>query len=117
MRICPKCGFVDPPEWKNLHFQLYHEYMIFDDFQRLYPQLAARLKQNPKIIFDDKKQNAYHLTKAGYVHRVPAYLITDEKKWFHASSLYEKPKDPFQKKLADKKGRVHVYPTTEEQPK
>jgi len=104
MRVCPKCGFHDPPEWKNLHFQLYHEYITFEDFQQLYPTLAERLLEIQKaagtknIIFDE--YTAYHLTKAGYVHRVPKELCP-EGKWFHASNLYEKPKDPFQKKLLE----------------
>lgn len=102
MRVCPKCGYHDPIEWKNLHFQLYHEYMTLEDFQQLYPKLAAELLQKQEkvgtknIAFDE--YNGYHLTKAGYVHRVPKELCLNDK-WFHASSLYEKPKDPFQKKL------------------
>lgn len=106
MRVCPKCGFVDPPEWKNLHFQLYHEYMTLEDFKQLYPQMAELLLEQQQkvgtknIIFDEKKHHAYHLTKASYVHRVPAYLIID-RKWFHASSLYDKPKDRFQRKLLE----------------
>lgn len=105
MRTCPNCGFKDPLEWKNLHFQLYHEYMTLEDFKRIYPKLAAellrqqKLKKTKNILFDDF--NAYHLTNAGYVHRVPRELCPNGK-WFHASSLYEKPKDPFQKKLMEK---------------
>ena len=104
MRTCPKCGFRDSLEWKNLHFQLYHEYMTLEDFRRLYPKLARELlKQQTEIgtkniVYDD--YNAYHLTKAGYVHRVPKELCPDGK-WFHASSIYEKPKDPFQQRLLE----------------
>jgi len=96
MKVCPKCGFCDPPEWKNLHFQLYSEYMPFEDFEQLYPELAAKLKQNPKLVLDE--YNGYHLTKAGYVHRAPKYLCINGK-FYHGSSTTEKPKDPFQKKL------------------
>lgn len=104
MRVCPKCGFKDPLEWKNLHFQLYHEYMALEDFQRIYPKLAKELLLQQKqlrtknITFDEG--HAYHLTKKGYVHRVPKELCPNGK-WFHASSLYEKPKDPFQRKLLE----------------
>lgn len=106
MRVCPKCGYRDPPEWKNLHFQLYHEYMPFEDFQRLYPKLAAELLQKQEIVgtknivFDE--YNAYHLTRAGYVHRVQKELCPNGK-WFYASSIYEKPKDPFQRTLLPQK--------------
>ena len=78
--------------------------MTLEDFKRLYPKLARELcEQQEKvgtknITFD--KYNAYHLTKAGYVHRVMKELCLNGK-WFHASSLYEHPKDPFQKKLLE----------------
>ena len=96
MRVCPKCGFRDPLEWKNLRFRIYAEYMTFEDFQRVYPDLAALLKESPKILCDE--HHCYHLTKSGHVHRVPKYLCIDGK-FYHGSSTLEKPKDPFQKKL------------------
>ena len=96
MRVCPECGYVDPPEWKNTRWQLYTEYMTFEDFQTLYPNQAAALKENPKLVTDDV--NGYHLTKSGHVHRVPKYLCINGK-FYHGSSTTEKPKDPFQQKL------------------
>lgn len=91
MKVCPKCGYRDPPEWRNLHFQLYTEYMEMEEFERLYPDLAERLKSNPYLVQD--QHNAYHLTKAGYVHRVPNELIFN-RKWYHGSNTTEKPKKP-----------------------
>ena len=97
MRICPNCGYVDPPEWKNCRWQLYTEYMTFEDFEMLYPKLAIILKKFPKLITDNC--NGYHLTKSGHVHRVPKYLCINGK-FYHGGSTTEKPKDPFQKKLS-----------------
>jgi len=96
MRTCPNCGFADPPQWKNVPFRLYGEYMTFAEFKELYPQIAEELVKNPKLVFD--KYNGYHLTRAGYVHRVPKQFCVDGK-FYHESSTHEKPKDPFQKKL------------------
>ena len=102
IRVCPKCGYEDPLEWRNLPHQLFMEYMRFDDFERLYPELAAHLKENPKLIFDEF--NAYHLTKKGFVHRLPkthCLMKNGEAKWNWYSSCYCKPKDPFQRKLLE----------------
>ena len=96
MRVCPKCGYVDPLQWKNLPMRLYGEYMTFEEFKELYPTIAEQLRQNPKIVFNE--YNAYHLSKAGYVHRCPKILCQNGR-FYHESSTKEKPKDPFQRKL------------------
>lgn len=80
MRVCPKCGFKDPPEWRNLRFQLFTEYTEFESFNRLYPELAAALLENPKIVFDE--HHAYHLTRSNHVHRLPKYMCFNGK-WNH----------------------------------
>ena len=83
--------------------QLYQEYMMFEEFKEIYPELAADLLADKEIrgtknvIFDD--HNGYHLSKAMYVHRCPKYLCINGK-FYHGSSTLEKPKDPHQKKLA-----------------
>lgn len=107
MRICPSCGFKDFLEWKNLPHQLYHEYMAWEDFKRLYPKLADELerivaaKQKGNMV-DGKDGHAYHLTKqrkqGRWVHRVPIELCI-KGKWFSGSSIYEKPKSPNQCRL------------------
>ena len=110
MRVCPKCGYRDPLEWKNMPHQLYQEYMTFEEFRELYPKLATALLLEMKIrgtknvIFDES--NGYHLSKAMYVHRCPKYLCKNGK-FYHGSSTLEKPKhkDPLQKKLFEKKHR------------
>ena len=109
MRVCPKCGYKDFLEWKNLPHQLYHEYMTREDFQRLYQKIAEELlrivaaKQKGNVV-DGKDGHAYHLTrltkKGQWVHRVPIELCP-KGKWFSGSSIYEKPKSPNQKKLLE----------------
>ena len=95
MRVCPSCGYKDFLEWKNLPHQLYHEYMILEDFERLYPELAKQLKEKVKLkqrgnMVDGKDGHGYHLVKAGYVHRVPIQLCPNGR-WFSGSSIYENP--------------------------
>lgn len=107
MRVCPKCGYKDYLEWKNLPHQLYHEYMTWEDFQRLYPNIAVELerlvaaKQKGNMI-DGKDGHGYHLTrqtkKGRWVHRVPIEMCRNGK-WFSGSSIYEKPKSPNQRRL------------------
>lgn len=101
MRVCPKCGYEDPLEWRNLPHQLFMEYMRIEDFRRLYPELAEQLHDNSVVLAD---HNAYHLTRKGFVHRLPEThcLTKDGKpKWNWYSSCYEKPKDRRQTRLLE----------------
>lgn len=98
LKVCPNCGFRDPPEWKHLKFGIYRDYCTIEDFARIQPQMAMKLWKNPKIICDD--YHCYHLTSGGFVHRLMKELCPDGK-WFYGSNVYEKPKDPFQRKLGE----------------
>jgi hypothetical protein len=111
MRQCPKCGYKDLLEWKNLPHQLYHEYMTWEDFKRLYPKLAEELE---RVVVAKQKGNmvngqdghGYHLTRqrkhGRWVHRTLIELCL-KGKWFSGSSVYEKPKPPNQKRLFEEK--------------
>jgi len=46
MRVCPKCGFVDPPYWKHCKWSYYIDDCSFENFQMLYPELAKELLKN-----------------------------------------------------------------------
>ena len=72
MRICPKCGYVDPPIWRNTKWCYYTEHCHVDELKVWEPQLAAMLKPGETVFISGVK---YHLTKSGlYVHRIPAHL-------------------------------------------
>ena len=65
MRVCPKCGFIDPPHWKHCKWSYYIDGITFENFKLLYPNLGLKLKR-PKDITEDK-DFVYRLTKTGLV--------------------------------------------------
>jgi len=46
MRVCPKCGFVDPPQWKHSKYSYWIDNIRLEDFRELYPELAKELEAN-----------------------------------------------------------------------
>lgn len=40
MRVCPKCGYVDPPEWRPHKHRFDVDYTHIGEFQGLSPKLA-----------------------------------------------------------------------------
>ncbi len=61
MRVCPKCGFVDPPYWGHSKFSAWIDLIEFADFKELYPELAKKLEQGEKLVED--KDYYYRRTK------------------------------------------------------
>lgn len=62
MRVCPKCGFIDPPEWKHCKFSYHIDSISFESFCSLYPDLAQRLKTGGAIT--DDNDYYYRLSKS-----------------------------------------------------
>jgi len=66
MRVCPKCGCVDPPFWKQCAFRQNISYCTLGDIEYWTPSLAKLLNKNS---FVDDEFYAYHLTKGKRVER------------------------------------------------
>ena len=46
MRVCPNCGFVDPPFWKwYSYYRPNIDICRFEDFKQEYPKLAEEIEQ------------------------------------------------------------------------
>jgi len=43
MRVCTKCGHVDDPAWKHSKYSYWIDNCLFEDFQRMYPNLAIAI--------------------------------------------------------------------------
>lgn len=55
MRVCPKCGFVDPPEWRHSRYSYWIDFTFWDDFERMQPQISEKLKGSMgKKVVEDK---------------------------------------------------------------
>jgi len=44
MRVCPKCGYVEPPEWRHSRYSYWLDICKLGDFEKLHPKLATTLK-------------------------------------------------------------------------
>lgn len=53
MRVCPKCGYVDPPYWRHSTFSAWIDLTEFESFKDLHPELAERLEKGEKIVEDE----------------------------------------------------------------
>ena len=48
MRVCPKCGYVDPIWWRPAAYHQEHSYASFDVIQWNEPKLWEQLKDLPR---------------------------------------------------------------------
>ena len=60
MRVCPECGFVDPPYWKHVKFSYFIDSCSLENFKILHPDLAKRIVKEREV---DDKLYVYHLDK------------------------------------------------------
>ena len=60
MRVCPKCGYIDPPEWKHSKYSYWIDNITIDDFQKLSPTLLKILEDQK---FAEDEFYVYRLTK------------------------------------------------------
>ncbi len=56
MKTCPKCGFTDWPYWHNrtlIPAAIYDEVCHFEDFQKMNPGMAERIRGGKASGFDE----------------------------------------------------------------
>ena len=63
MRVCPKCGYIDPPHWKHVKYSYWIDSCSLENFKILHPTLAKRLKKAGAIVED--KLYIYRLVRNG----------------------------------------------------
>ena len=105
MRICPKCGYQEPLEWRHDFWHADKDYCRTEDFRCLQPDLAKALDAGHKVVIDE----FYAYRKRGkgklFVERIPRSLVeVDQDAWNVRGSKMEKVKhdfDPFQQKLCE----------------
>jgi len=62
MRVCPKCGYIDPPYWKHVKFSYFVDSCSLENFSLLFPNLAEKITDD--MVFDGI--NYYRLIKSGF---------------------------------------------------
>lgn len=60
MRVCPKCGYCDPPHWKNVKYSYYIEAITAENFKLLHPKMSELIEK--EVVVDDEYY-CYRLTK------------------------------------------------------
>ena len=70
MRECPKCGYVDPPYWRNRLFDYEVDICKLEDLEHIDTDLMIELllTERGKSVF--KSPYVYKLTKTGWVYRI-----------------------------------------------
>jgi hypothetical protein len=61
MRVCPHCGYIDPPEWRHSKYSYWIDFCEIGHFKEMEPELAKRLLDGIKLVED--KNYIYRLTK------------------------------------------------------
>lgn len=107
MRVCPKCGYREPPIWLNHQFQQHVSYARVEDFEKYYPHLAKRIVKAGYVTSD--KYCYYRRSSKGapFIHR---WSKEYGPKGFHLdyekSNLKKEWVDPTQKKLLEVKNEL-----------
>jgi len=112
MRVCPKCKYVDPPEWRHSKYSYWIDFCDAQHFLEMNPLLHDALMKGAKIVEDSNY--VYRLTKNkskverkalvdyGYQWSVP---MENPKRWSGKWPDFDKKwnRTPEQKKLFDVK--------------
>jgi hypothetical protein len=106
MRVCPNCGYVDPPEWRGDRYRWEKDYCTLEDFKRLHPDLAARLLAGHRVVCDEHFAYRLRGRARNYVERIWIKLyLTFGMSVFNAGGRQvehvDHSKDLFQKKLLE----------------
>lgn len=69
MRICPKCGFVDPPYWLPSRWRI-PEYCRVEDLQKDQKHIVKQLLNVAPMEIITDQFCAYRMTETGFVERI-----------------------------------------------
>lgn len=94
MKVCPKCGYREPPIWLNHQFQQHVTYARVEDFEQYYPNLAKQIVKAGYVTSDEYCYYRRSKKGAPFIHR---WSKEYGPKGFHLD--YEK--SPFKKDTVD----------------
>jgi len=67
MRVCPKCHYVDPPEWRHQRWSYWIDFCTYEQFKQLYPAIDIQPKQI--VEHEDYLYRRVKNERADVVHR------------------------------------------------
>ena len=62
MRVCPKCGYQDPPYWRHSKHSYWIDFTEYENFALLHPELAKKLEAGKNV---EDELYVYHRTRSG----------------------------------------------------
>lgn len=86
MRVCPKCGFIDPPEWKHAKWSYHIDTISLDNFKQLYPELTKKLLESGLV---EDPHYVYRISKSCRGKGIP-FWVQRKAKIDYDEKLYER---------------------------
>ena len=107
--ICPKCGFSEPPVWKNRYWQLYQQYTRIEELESFKDtqDLAAVLrkcepvKKGFKIVSYSDGYYNYQIRVDGFVIRIPIKCAESPDIMREPQKEKSRTFDPMQRRLEE----------------
>lgn len=103
MRACPKCGHVDPPEWRQVPWKFDTDHCWTEDFEKLHPAEYEQLMRGHEVVCDEHFCYRFSGKSRKVVWRVWKKMF----EWGGKSAFNipmeaaEHKRDPFQKQLME----------------
>jgi hypothetical protein len=109
MRVCPCCGYQDPPYWKHVKWSYYIDSCSLESFNIVKPELYAQLLKEG---FAEDKNYIYRVSKAKRGTGIPFWVQRKAKidltiGWDDACEKFEHLKG---RKTKVKYGKYHGVP-------
>jgi len=90
MRVCHKCGYIEPAYWKHCRFSYWIDSISFENFKILHPNLAIKLKKG-----GDETEDKYYVyrrcLKKPFVHRKAKVDFFEGLTWSDGTEKYVMP--------------------------
>lgn len=102
MRVCPKCGHVDDPLWRQVPWKFDVDFCHTEDFARMHPDLYEELCSGHEFAFDETFAYMFSGKSRKVVWRVWRKMYEwGGKSAFHVPmEAISHKRDPFQREIA-----------------
>jgi len=102
LRVCPKCGHIDPPYWRQVPWKFDTDMCWTEDFKNLHPEVHAKLEKGHEIVCDDHFAYKFSGKPKTIVWRVwkQSYLDGGKSAFSIPMESVNHRKDPYQQKLS-----------------
>ena len=83
MRVCPKCGYVDPPYWRHSIYSYWIDFTEYENFKNMHPELcplqSGELTEDEYFVYRRMKKSDFIERKAIVDYEVHGWYEKMEK--------------------------------------